>query len=204
MVGNRWKKIDENYDLCDAEHRKLSPEVGARPSLPSEKNHSEPLLSRGATNRFAADCVVCLCWQEQTLYVCLVGGKPSIKITSPVPGTKWPKGSIQQIEWESTGTISAVKIQYAEKSWSSWLYDWSELAISGRTDGKIPNTGKCRWRVPSEGVKAGTKMYFRVTAEQQEDPGARSFHVDSGIFEVAEAATPPAEGTPAPEKEASV
>ena len=29
IVGNRWKKIDHNYDLCDAEYRKLSPEVAA-------------------------------------------------------------------------------------------------------------------------------------------------------------------------------
>ena len=98
-----------------------------------------------------------------------------------------------------------MKIQYAEKSWSSWLYDWSELAISGRGDGKIPNTGKCRWRVPSEGVKTGTKMYFRITAAQQEDPAARSFHVDSGIFEVTEPeAQPTAAEAPPPEKEASV
>jgi len=147
VVGNRWKKIDENYDLCQAEFDKLNPE-------------------------------------EQANFVCLAGGEPSIRIMSPKQGTQWPMGSIQQIEWESTGTISAVKIQYAEKSYTSWLYDWSELAISGRTDGRIPNTGKCRWRVPAEGIKPGTKMYFRITAEQQEDPNARSLYVDSGLFEV--------------------
>ena len=27
ITGNRWKKIDQNYDLCEAEYNKLSPEV---------------------------------------------------------------------------------------------------------------------------------------------------------------------------------
>jgi len=160
ITGDRWKKIDNNYDLCDAEFQKLSSE-------------------------------------EQSNFVCLAGGPPSITILSPTVGTSWPMGSIQQIEWETTGTISAVKIQYAEKSWSSWLYDWSELAISGRTDGKIPNTGKCRWRVPSEGVKAGTKMYFRVSSEQHEDPAERNVYADSGLFEVVAAVPGAPEEAPA-------
>jgi len=161
IVGNRWKKIDANYDLCEAEYLKLSTE-------------------------------------EQASFVCLPGGAPSIKIKSPLADTKWPMGSIQQIEWESTGTISAVKIQYAEKSWNSWLYDWSELAISGRTDGKIPNTGRCRWKVPTEGIKPGTKMYFRISSQQQEDPSERSVHTDSELFELVESVPPPPEKAEAP------
>jgi len=155
IVGNRYKKIDDNYDLCEAEYQKLSPE-------------------------------------EQAGFVSLSGGAPSIKIVSPTEGTTWPMGSIQQIEWETTGTISCVKIQYAEKSWSSWLYDWSELAISGRTDGKIPNTGKCRWRVPSEGMKAGTQIYFRITSEQHENPAEKQVYVDSPFFSVSAPEAAPA------------
>ncbi|MEO0216899.1 MAG: hypothetical protein ABIL14_07785, partial [candidate division WOR-3 bacterium] len=62
----------------------------------------------------------------------------ALTVTSPNGGESWVIGSLNNITWTSSGSISNVKIEYSTNGGSSWL------TIIAST----PNTGSYSWKIP--------------------------------------------------------
>ena len=76
---------------------------------------------------------------------------PSLTLTSPNGGENWGEGSVQNITWTFTGSISAVKLEFSSNGGSTWQsIDDNEL-----------NDGSFAWTVPAS---ASTNCKVRVTS----------------------------------------
>lgn len=86
-----------------------------------------------------------------------------ITLTSPNGGENWERGSSQNINWSSTGTLNNVKIEYSTNNGSTWR------TIIDST----PNDGNYQWIVPNT---PSTECLVRI-----------SDAVDSSIYDVSDA-----------------
>jgi hypothetical protein len=64
---------------------------------------------------------------------------PTLTLISPNGGESWEAGTSQSIQWDSTGSVSDVKIEYSVDSGSSWSIVSSSAS----------NTGNYSWTVPT-------------------------------------------------------
>jgi len=76
---------------------------------------------------------------------------PSLTLTSPNGGENWGEGSVQNITWTFTGSISAVKLEFSSNGGSTWQ----------SIDDNEPNDGIFAWTVPTA---ASTNCKVRVTS----------------------------------------
>ena len=65
---------------------------------------------------------------------------PSITVTSPNGGERWPVGSTQEITWTSGGTVGNVKIDYSVDNGENWTEIAASTANDGIFDWPIPST----------------------------------------------------------------
>lgn len=65
---------------------------------------------------------------------------PSLTVTAPNGGESWQVGASQTITWNSSGSISDVKIEYSTNSGSSWTTITSSTSNDGSYSWTIPDT----------------------------------------------------------------
>lgn len=75
----------------------------------------------------------------------------TLTVTSPNGGESWGEGSVQNITWTFTGSISAVKLEFSSDGGSAWE----------SIDDNEPNDGSFAWTIPAA---ASTTCKVRVTS----------------------------------------
>lgn len=90
----------------------------------------------------------------------------ALKLTKPQAGDSWPVASRQTVEWDTTGTVPFVRIEYSKDNFIS----------SVPVELRLRNTGKLDWTVPDF---SGDEIQFRVS--DAEDPAVS----DASAFRVA-------------------
>ncbi|MGD2092317.1 MAG: SBBP repeat-containing protein, partial [Candidatus Aminicenantes bacterium] len=65
---------------------------------------------------------------------------PTLTVTAPDGGQSWEGGTTQNITWNSTGSITDVKIEYSIDNGASWNTITASTANSGSYSWTVPNT----------------------------------------------------------------
>lgn len=86
----------------------------------------------------------------------------TIKVNSPNGGEKWKLGSVQKIQWTSSGLTNKVKLTL-----------WKNNSLVGLIIKDMPQTGGYSWKVGSfKGGSAGTASVYKIKIREQ---GGSSF-----------------------------
>ncbi len=97
----------------------------------------------------------------------------SLTISSPNGGENWQAGSVHNITWTSTGSITKVNIVYTPK-WSA--SQWYTITAD------YNNTGSYSWTIPNT---PGNEALVQI--EDAAQPGVGAFDVSDGYFTIAPA-----------------
>ncbi|MFC1658696.1 hypothetical protein ACFL1D_04825 [Candidatus Omnitrophota bacterium] len=108
-------------DSVDARPRKYSWTVPDNPSLAARVKISD-----------AADITVYDASKDNFII------RAAFTITAPAKGASWPVGSIQEINWDTRGSVGNVKLEYSSDNGAHW-----DIIA-----GPVPNTGVYQWVIP--------------------------------------------------------
>ncbi|MBI4712254.1 MAG: hypothetical protein HY762_02965 [Planctomycetes bacterium] len=109
----------------------------------------------------AADSTVYV--DSDTFYI-----KGKLFVTAPLAGNAWKVGSSQNIQWNTTGTIASVKLDYLSPA----VNDWINITPS------TTNTGIFGWLIPND-ITYSNNVIVRVI--NLSDPNV---YTDSGGFKI--------------------
>jgi len=84
-------------------------------------------------------------------------GPDWLQVTAPYGGENWEAGSVQNITWNSTGSITDVKIEFSSNNGSAW----SDIVASTGNDGIY------EWTVPGS---PSTQCLVRISDAADNDP----------------------------------
>ncbi|WMJ72965.1 CARDB domain-containing protein [Cytophagaceae bacterium ABcell3] len=84
-------------------------------------------------------------YDENSENVSVSRGDNYLDLVAGNGGETWPASSIQEITWNTTGTVGNVDIRYSTNGGSSW--SWARDP-SGSNASNVPNTGSFEWLLP--------------------------------------------------------
>ncbi|MDD5477084.1 MAG: hypothetical protein PHG87_02590, partial [Candidatus Omnitrophica bacterium] len=106
--------------------------------------------------------------------------KGSLAITSPAGGEAWVVGSVHDIAWTKTGTISTVKLEY---STNAFVDELATVVIVASTDatGTPAGTYKYAWTIP-DAISSTVKVRITNTADATvTNRSATNFKITGGF-----------------------
>jgi len=112
----------------------------------------------------------------------------SITVTTPNGGEVWPGGSTQNIQWNSTGEIPNVKIEYSSDNGVNWTTIAAETANNGAFPWVLPKiaSSQCLVRVVNAAAETPSDVsnaVFSITAEESPIIGLSRTAVHFGMIQ---------------------
>jgi len=120
------------------------------------------------------------------------GGTPTVTVTAPNGGESWTAGSVQNITWTTTGTVTNVKIEISTDGGTNYTTVVASTANTGSYSWTVPNTPGANIRIrvsdaagtASDASNGNFTIAAAGTCSYSISPSSRSFGLSGGTGSV--------------------